>query len=153
MNCATTQKALSAYLDRQLLVWEKDRVALHLQTCASCQEELEDLISLKKEMRSCPMPGMPAELRARIESETFRRKVDWRSWWAGTSPFKTSVFRRWWAPAFVLAAGAASWVLLRSSPSHVQSATPPQAAQAPHAKDKVMAWHKEPIASRTDHPN
>ncbi len=127
MNCATVQKSLSAYLDRQLPHWEKERTSTHIESCSSCQTELQTLLNVKQQLRSISLPSLPAEVRAKIEAETILKVRQWPDW--------TSM--RWWVPTFAFAAGAAAWFLLH----HQKSPRSPELPLAKTHQEKVIAMH------------
>jgi hypothetical protein len=77
MKCSKIQKKLSDYLDNALPDNEKDAIANHLLTCATCQKEFsifEKLRSTLGQLDGMPVPcGFSSNLIGRIH-ETERKK-------------------------------------------------------------------------------
>ena len=53
------QILLSAYLDQQLRAGEQLRVEAHLQRCAACRRELEELRATVRLLQQVPQPALP----------------------------------------------------------------------------------------------
>ncbi len=86
---------LSAYLDGELGVAEKERFRSHLAECAACAERLEQLASVDATLRSFPadapagyFEGLPSKVRSRLSPASAPRRL-------------------WRAPTWTLAAAAA----------------------------------------------
>ncbi|GHO44835.1 anti-sigma factor family protein [Ktedonospora formicarum] len=54
-----TTEEFSAYLDGELPSSEQDRLAQHLRSCSSCQEELHELRQTLTLLKSLPQPALP----------------------------------------------------------------------------------------------
>lgn len=74
--CAEWWTSLSAYVDDCLPPDERERVEAHLDGCASCQQTLAELQSLRQSMKFLPHYEPPPMLKARILSAT----VDQPTW-------------------------------------------------------------------------
>ncbi|MFZ5645448.1 MAG: anti-sigma factor family protein [Bacillota bacterium] len=72
MRCHEVQEMLSAYFDGMLDPSAKNAVDLHLEGCAACRIELEDLSFVVGLVRELPLVDPPAEfgesLRSRVEA-------------------------------------------------------------------------------------
>lgn len=70
---------LSAYLDGELRPDERDRVAVHLQSCGTCRYELEGVSEARAAVRSLPTLELPVLLMpvdaARMAE---RERLGWR---------------------------------------------------------------------------
>lgn len=74
--CVEWWTALSAYVDDCLPPGERERVEAHVEGCASCQQTLVELQSLRQSMKLLPRYEPPPMLKARILSAT----VDQPTW-------------------------------------------------------------------------
>ncbi|GIV18051.1 MAG: hypothetical protein KatS3mg022_3486 [Armatimonadota bacterium] len=74
--CVEWWTALSAYVDDSLPPDERERVESHLDGCASCQQTLIELQSLRQSVKLLPHYDPPPMLKARILSAT----VDQPTW-------------------------------------------------------------------------
>src|SRR5258708_26515458 len=145
MNCNECEFPLSAHLDRELRPDEQGEVVRHLAACSPCQREMSSLLLLKEEMRRLPLPSIPAELIAEIESQTVFR-MRWRE-----------ALRPWWIPTFALATGFAAWLLFHGAkPVRPGSSTPVPVAQMRPADlgltlapSPVVAWQLAPHTMTT----
>jgi anti-sigma factor RsiW len=113
MNCTDIQKLLSAYIDRQLAAWENAPVAEHLETCATCQSDLQALIEVKRTLRGVVQPRLPGELRSAILEETVVR-----------SDRRNRFAVRWWVPTFALAAAFGGWFAMRAAEQMITQRSP-----------------------------
>jgi anti-sigma factor RsiW len=117
---------LSAYLDNELLPGERATLEAHLEDCAACARELEQLAALDRFARALPAEAPEAYF------DTFAARV--RARIAG----KPAMRRPWRMPAWTLAAAAAlalavvTPLLLREKPAPMSEA-PRQPAALPEA--------------------
>ena len=84
MNCKTVQISLSAYLDGELAGSEMLEVRHHVQECAVCAREAEELRTLKTMLASSNTPTPPADFEARLVAHVFGKEQakpapSWRS--------------------------------------------------------------------------
>ncbi len=66
MNCRFVSSRLSAYVDRELEMWEYARIEAHVKECASCREELEAIRFIKHRVASLPERTPPVDLQERL---------------------------------------------------------------------------------------
>lgn len=66
MQCPEAQNRLSAYLDRELDPGLSRELALHLDDCPACRNQLESLSSLTAMLAADVIPEPPAALAGRI---------------------------------------------------------------------------------------
>ncbi len=75
MKCSQIKKKLSAYLDGEMKVDERQMIAGHLKTCILCQEELAALSKVKETFSVLDGMEVPpyfmTRLRQRIKDEKF----------------------------------------------------------------------------------
>lgn len=130
MNCRDIESALSAYMDRELPTWEKTRVASHLDTCEACRGELNDLLQVKRYVRSQAMPEIPVSVHQAIEQATVKNTTRW------TSHLRV----RWWIPTLAFAAALSGWLLTQAA-DHYFSRTPDLLVAQPKPRTRVDASH------------
>ena len=68
MNCKSTVGMLSAYLDRELALEERDAVRAHLADCDRCRVEERDLRALKGLLLGVRAPEPAADFEERLMS-------------------------------------------------------------------------------------
>lgn len=94
-ECQNIQRLLDAFIDNELASSEAAAVQSHIESCASCSTQLEDLLSLKRVLQEMPRPEVPPGLEHRVQRIAEEaRSTRPRAWSA----------RRWW----LLSAGAAT---------------------------------------------
>ncbi|MCM8814967.1 MAG: anti-sigma factor [Candidatus Omnitrophica bacterium] len=86
MNCKEIQKILSDYLDRAVSESQNEEIALHLESCKTCQSEFEQLQKTISMVRDLPSVSAPAGLVGSVmekiqEKQAIRGKL--RFWLAG----------------------------------------------------------------------
>lgn len=69
MECRRVKELLSPYIDRQLEPGEHEPVAAHLETCAKCGAEYEELHKTVDFLRQLPEVDPPSNFSARLRSE------------------------------------------------------------------------------------
>lgn len=62
MSCQFAQESISHYLDNRLAEPERRSVALHLTDCGECATRHEQMMELRRNLRSLPMAMAPARL-------------------------------------------------------------------------------------------
>ncbi|MBD3246067.1 MAG: hypothetical protein GF333_03555 [Candidatus Omnitrophica bacterium] len=68
MDCEHIKELLSAYLDGELSVDQRQRVEEHLFACAGCRQELDELKSVSGLLRSMGDDRAPADFRDRVRA-------------------------------------------------------------------------------------
>jgi anti-sigma factor RsiW len=136
MKCRWTRRQLNAYLARQLEPAARERVASHVETCASCRERLRELQELNQLLQSWSAPPAPASLDRRVLAALDTPAAApvagwWSGWWA--FPARLSLRRM---GAMVLVGAAAVLVFAVSSlefarPEAVVRATLPVVNEVP----------------------
>ncbi|RYG40670.1 hypothetical protein EON79_22205, partial [bacterium] len=66
MNCKQVQSLLGAYLDREMTGTETLAIRDHLDACALCRTESEDLAQLKSLLGALPDPEPAPDFEARL---------------------------------------------------------------------------------------
>lgn len=66
MNCRFISSRLSAFIDRELDLFEYARVAEHVEKCLRCREELEEIRAIKRRIASLPECLPPADFQKRL---------------------------------------------------------------------------------------
>jgi anti-sigma factor RsiW len=56
MNCRECEQHLSGYLDDALAVEESASIAMHLELCEACNQQLEELLALKQLLKNAETP-------------------------------------------------------------------------------------------------
>ncbi len=113
-SCWKNKKLLSAYLEECLPRLQQRSAARHLEKCAECREELEQLRGVGALLQQFPAPALPADfpfrIRCRLSQEKGRaQQPGWRWRWANVM-----------APvAFPAAAGVLSALLIFGTLIHV----------------------------------
>jgi anti-sigma factor (TIGR02949 family) len=79
MDCRDVEDRLSAYLDGELPVELKSRVAAHLAGCEACQRELAALARLEAALGRLQAPVPPALAEAVLTRLARHRRPWWRS--------------------------------------------------------------------------
>lgn len=106
----TEATLLPGYVSQTLTPKERQEVELHLESCASCQQELQETKSMHTalqtaiEKRPGPSPAAFAEFMSRIKQEpqsasTTIRQEHENSWWESIERTFRSLFEVRWAPA------------------------------------------------------
>ncbi len=114
LACWKNRKRLSAYIEECLSQRQQRSVALHLEKCLECREELEQLRRVGALLKQLPAPAFPADLplrvRCRLSQEKGRaQQPGWRWRWANVM-----------APvAFPAVAGVLSALLIFGTLIHV----------------------------------
>jgi mycothiol system anti-sigma-R factor len=81
MNCDEARQWLNAYVDGELDLSRHLEVAAHVESCASCKKEAEQLTNFKSFVRSnMPVYQAPSELRSKIRA-TLRKESKTRFEW------------------------------------------------------------------------
>jgi hypothetical protein len=121
---------LTGYVDRTLPPEEEQQVAIHLKTCVTCQQELQEVTNMQTAIkhsiaqRPGPSPAAFSTLMRRIEQEkqAQRQRIPQpttSSWWETVESAFRSLFEVQWVPALasVLIVGQAFLLFsLRDSP-------------------------------------
>ena len=83
MKCQIDRGQLSAYLDGELSPGEQERVRMHLDQCAGCRQEYQQLVQLTQAVgnlrRQAPM-NLWAGVERRLAEPTPRRRSLARAW-------------------------------------------------------------------------
>jgi putative zinc finger protein len=106
----TEATLLPGYVSRTLTTKEREEVELHLESCASCRQDLQETKSMHTalqtaiEKRPGPSPAAFAEAMRRIQQEpqsgpTTVRQGHENSWWESIERTFRSLFEIRWAPA------------------------------------------------------
>lgn len=66
MNCAKVKRMLSLVLDGEAPAELRAAVEDHLERCAGCRKEFQELKEIKALLQSMPSPEMPSYLTARV---------------------------------------------------------------------------------------
>lgn len=66
MNCDDVKTLISAYADGELATDAGQRVAAHIEQCATCRCVVADLARLSRDIRKSGKPAVSAQLRGRI---------------------------------------------------------------------------------------
>src|SRR5215469_10466398 len=77
-DCAEYSAMIQLYIDDELTRSEQQELLSHLETCASCRQEMEELKALSSRIRRArPLTSAPAALRERIlkQAEQEKKKV------------------------------------------------------------------------------
>ena len=113
MNCRKVRRCLFGYFKQELTAHEMEQVKAHLDSCAGCASEAEEVLQMKlcieRDLETLtPSPDFNDKLMARIQDLASEREVrEERSWWHRLlHEFFPSVKLRW------AAAGAVSVVVL-----------------------------------------
>lgn len=87
MDCWTTQRGLSAYLDRAASEHERREIRQHLSGCRACAAESEKYQKLREALRSLPRKTPPPDLIVRLQvaaskarAHTSGSATSWRRW-------------------------------------------------------------------------
>jgi anti-sigma factor RsiW len=125
MTCRDVAGLIDAYMDGELDAAAAERVSAHVETCASCRQQLDEREGLSTLLRGLPYYGAPA----RVQTAVSR---------ASTSLYRRRRVQSWMAAAatVVLAAGAFEAVQVRRA----DRATSAMA-------DAVIARHVEALAA------
>ncbi|OGX40722.1 MAG: hypothetical protein A3C53_03895 [Omnitrophica WOR_2 bacterium RIFCSPHIGHO2_02_FULL_68_15] len=75
MNCATSQKQLSLYVDQRLAPQDREALDAHLVGCGSCREALQSLQQMMTALRAMERPEPPALLPG------IHRALEHAPWW------------------------------------------------------------------------
>ncbi len=82
MNCGDVKQLLSAYLDDELSMEQKKQVREHLDTCADCRREAEQLAEISRLLSQVPQVPLPAGFACRLhealkeEGEAIRQEKE-----------------------------------------------------------------------------
>lgn len=101
---------LTGYVDRTLPPEEEQQVAIHLKTCVTCQQELQEVTNMQTAIkhsiaqRPGPSPAAFSTLMRRIEQEkqAQRQRIPQpttSSWWETVESAFRSLFEVQWVPA------------------------------------------------------
>ncbi len=153
--CVEWWTALSAYVDDCLPPDERERLETHLEGCASCQQTLVELQSLRQSMKLLPHYEPPPMLKARILSATVDqptwrerlamswRKVVWRASMATAAAMLALIAWQFLPRQVPQAVNTfVSNVTVRQEPAKRQQAKRPQ---PPSASNAVVAFGKKPL--------
>ncbi len=69
MRCSKFQKNLSAYIDGELDLQEKEELERHLIKCSYCQKEKEKLSEVVEFVKNSTYPDVPVDLWGRIQEK------------------------------------------------------------------------------------
>lgn len=149
---------LSSYRDAQLSSDERYLVERHLQECADCRRELQDMVRIGQVIRSMPWEPVPTSVGREVRRKIAEREA------ARRQPLRIGGYARAFAPAAAFASVALSLVLVLRpgageaplrlpSPAAVSSetaSTPRLAAEpAPAASQPVV---QAPVVERPGNP-
>jgi hypothetical protein len=133
MNHARLCAQLSAFVDGALPPLEHGRVAEHLNECATCREEANELRRTVALLRRLAEPEEPPVGLAERVAERVRERE--RTWWRrGWSPVARFLDGPWGAPVATAAAASAVVLVLQATrvePVQVAALGTPVAARAP----------------------
>jgi anti-sigma factor RsiW len=87
VNCEDLRDLFSPYLDGQLTAAEADRLAAHVRTCPSCQEQLAALRFTSGLVSALPQAPLPADLAPRVVARV--SPSPWRERLAAVREFLT----------------------------------------------------------------
>jgi anti-sigma factor RsiW len=74
------RRMLSAFLDGELTQVEQQRVRVHLEDCAACRREYEEMARLQEMTRSLPLAGPPEDRMNELEKSLMvqaPRRLGW----------------------------------------------------------------------------
>lgn len=80
---------LSAYADQAMKPGERSLFEQHLQNCAICRRQFEDLQALRRSLRALPSPALGFDLAARLKGRLDNRpqrpprRRPWPALWGG----------------------------------------------------------------------
>jgi len=82
-SCMKIRHQFSDYLDDRCGHEERRSIRFHLDHCASCREDLEQMQAIQAELRGLPRPQVPSglglQMRVRLSQRTHRRLFsEWR---------------------------------------------------------------------------
>ncbi len=89
MICRNVREVLSAYLDDQLSASEALAIAAHLESCASCRDELEGLLFTSRLVSSLALPTLSVDL-----ASTVVARASASSWSKGWKSLQTAFSAR-----------------------------------------------------------
>jgi anti-sigma factor RsiW len=137
MNCKHVQNRLSAYLDGELAGSEMLEVRHHVQECACCAREAEELLTLKSMLANGENCAPPADFEARLVAHVFKgeRAASTPTWRANLGIAGVAAAAA--AAAFVLATKASEPI--RQEPAH-------EVAYSDMAQDQTYFQGMDPIA-------
>ena len=116
MNCEPTRERLSEYLDEALGGRELRRVASHLDACADCRRELDDLRVTKIALQQAPMPAPDPRFWARVHTEVRRQSATIPAPRVGYGEWLSNLLRVW-TPRKAIATSMAVAVVLAGTVS------------------------------------
>ena len=73
-SCWKNKKLLAAYLEECLPRLQQRSVARHLETCAECRDELEQLRGVGALLKQLPAPALPSDFQFRIRCRLSQEK-------------------------------------------------------------------------------
>lgn len=80
LDCSMVQEYLSAYVDDELPVEQREAIQEHLAVCPACRQELGRLTRLWEALEDLPAASPPPELIDQVLARLPRRKAyGWRS--------------------------------------------------------------------------
>lgn len=78
-NCAVAEQ-LSGYLDDELTQQEQQRVMVHIRTCHSCKALLEEMITLRGDMKRAVHVSADARDLPKVMNDRSARFLGWFGW-------------------------------------------------------------------------
>ena len=102
MNCPEARDNLKAYIDNELEPLARWRISSHLNGCASCREEMEQMIQLAAAVQGSSTPPTPENLRAKV-MDRVRREGDTQKVKQQTNPRRAFAAGFGWGVAALLA--------------------------------------------------
>ena len=78
MDCQTTERGLSEYLDDELPSGDRGEITVHLEECRDCQAHFEEIHALRRDLRRLPRVQIPADVAMRLRITASRAVADTR---------------------------------------------------------------------------
>lgn len=139
MNCQSTERLLSAYVDQELFGTELSQVESHLATCPKCQFEVQQIENLKSLLASSKAVLPPVGLEARLGASLEKRQV--------------ASFRPFTVVGLVAASGLAAAFLAVQLAGRAEEPVRPVAQQKNHSwevvADSAYLGGSDPIGGGT----
>jgi anti-sigma factor RsiW len=151
VNCRFISSRLSAFVDRELEMWEYVRIESHLAKCARCREELEAIRLIKQRVASLPERTPPADLQERLWDLCRRLEreegalLPWRSRLFRVPPARLTVL----GAAVVASVAVAAAVLLfqfQNSPSQTAGLEAAKELPGITEADQALDQRRNPLS-------
>ena len=100
MNCRRIRKRLSAFQDGEIGREERERIAAHLEGCASCRKAFAELGEIWQSLERIPEIEVSAGFEGRLFDRIDAAAPEPRVWWR--FPWVSWVYRAYPAPAMAV---------------------------------------------------